>query len=135
MIPLHTVLRINSVFSIISGAALALGAEVLDEVIGVAALWLVGIGIGVVVFGVIVGRVAAQRPVARKAAGAILAADLAWVFGAAVLIFGLPDLLSTAGKWTLGVISLFVLDFATLQAFGLARTGTMPDADNTGATL
>ncbi len=126
MIPLPTVLRINSVFSVITGAALALGAEVLDEVTGVDALWLVGVGIGVVVFGVVVGRVAARRPVPRQSALAVIGADLAWVLGAAGLIFGFPNLLTTAGKWTLGIISLFVLDFATLQAFGLVQTD--PDA-------
>jgi len=121
VIRLHTALRINSIFSLLSGVGLALGATLLDEALGVGAIWLVAVGVGVVLFGVVVGRVASQHPVPRRAARGVIVADLAWVIGAAALIFGFPDLLSTAGKWTLGIISSFVLDFAILQGVALKQ--------------
>lgn len=121
MIPLRTALRINSVFSLASGAGLAVGASLLEGVLGVDAIWLVAVGVGVVLFGVVVGRIAAGRPVPRQAARGVIVADLMWVIGAAALIFGFPELLSTAGKWTLGIISTFVLDFAILQAVALQQ--------------
>ncbi len=122
MIRLPTVLRVNSVFSIVSGSAMAVGSVLLEDLVGVAALWLVGIGIGVVLFGVAVGRIARNDPVPRRAGWAVVLADLGWVVGAAILIFGFPDVLTGAGKWTLGIISVFVLDLATLQVVGLNRS-------------
>ena len=121
MIPLHTALRVNSVFSVVSGAGLALGANALDEALGVDAIWLVAVGIGVVLFGIAVGRIAARKPIPRRAVRGVIAADLAWVIGAAVIIVGFPDMLSTAGKWTLGILSAFVLDFVILQGVALKQ--------------
>lgn len=121
MFSLRTVLRTNAGFSLLSGAVLALGSTVLDDILGVPAVWLAALGIGVAAFGVVVHRLSATDPVSRTAAGFVIAADLAWVVGTAVVLVGFPDLLTTAGAWTFGVVGLAVLDFAVLQALGLRQ--------------
>ena len=119
MLPLRTVLRANSAFSLTSGAVLVFGALVLDDLLGVPAGWLAALGVGVVAFGLLVRRLSEPDPVARAAALAVIAADISWVLGTAVVLLGFPDLLSVVGKWVFGIVGVFVLDFALLQTLGL----------------
>ncbi|UCG40973.1 MAG: hypothetical protein JSV07_01580 [Acidimicrobiia bacterium] len=119
MLPLRTVLRANSAFSLTSGAALVFGAFVLDDLLGLPAGWLAALGAGVAAFGLLVRRLSDPDPVPTGAALFVIAADLSWVIGTAVVLLAFPDLLSATGMWVFGIIGLFVLDFALLQALGL----------------
>ena len=116
MLPLRTVLRANSAFSLLSGTILALGSTVLDDALGIPTFWLASLGVGVVAFGLIVRRISEPDPVL------VVGADVAWVIGTGVVLVGFPELLSVTGRWTFGVIGLFVLDFALLQVLGLRDT-------------
>ncbi|NND84478.1 MAG: hypothetical protein HKN46_04955 [Acidimicrobiia bacterium] len=119
MLPLRTVLRSNSAFSLLSGAGLLLGALALDELLGVPAGWLAALGAGVVAFGLLVRKLSEPDTVARNPALFVIAADVSWVIGTGVILLAFPDLLSEVGRWVFGIIGVFVLDFALLQTLGL----------------
>ncbi len=119
MLPLRTVLRANAAFSLLSGTILAAGSTALDDVLGIPTLWLATLGVGVVAFGLIVRRISEPDQVRRGSALLVVGADIAWVIGTAAVLLGFPELLSIAGRWTFGIIGLFVLDFALLQVLGL----------------
>lgn len=119
MIPLRTVLRANSAFSLLSGAVLLFGALALDDLLGLPAGWIAAIGAGVVAFGVLVRRLSEPDPVPRRSAWFVIGADVSWVLATAVVIVVFPDLLTDTGTWVFGIIGLLVLDFAVMQWLGL----------------
>ena len=77
------------------------------------------VGVGLVLFAAGVFG-AAQRASLREAeVRAVIAADVAWVVASAALLVFWPDLLSTAGRWVVGLCAIGVADFAALQYLGL----------------
>ncbi len=44
--------------------------------------------------------------------------------GAAAILVGWPDAMSSAGRWALGLLTLVVADFAGTQWIGLRRLQT-----------
>ena len=118
---LNGTLILNAATSAAIGAALAIGAIPISDWLGIPTPVSLALGIGLVAFGALVLKVA--RDARRQLVLEVIAADLAWVVGAGVVIFGFPDSMSTAGRWSLGVVTVAVAVFATLQATGLRRSG------------
>ena len=113
-------LVLNAGFSGLSGALLVVGASWLAPWLGIP-LWLTaGLGVGLVVFAIAVALVA-RRP-RQSLVRLVIAADSAWVVGAIAVILGFPNAMSSAGLWTLGIVTLAVADFATFQMIGLRRS-------------
>ena len=122
----------NAVFSVISGAVLAIFAGPFARVAAHAPVELGGLdlalvfellGLGVIVFGAICAW-AASRPALPVAwVRVIFAADLAWVAGS-VLALALPATWTTAGIAGIVVVALIVADLAILEYLGLRRLGT-----------
>jgi hypothetical protein len=118
---LTTALRVNAAFSALSGiAALVLGA-MFDEPLGLARRVMVVIGLGLVLYGLQLG-IGTRDPERRTAVGRFaVAADTAWVAGAAFVLLFTPDILDGAGRVVLLVATLVVAELAMTQYLGLRR--------------
>jgi hypothetical protein len=123
----------NAVFSVISGAVLAIFAGPFARVaahapgeVGGLDLVLVFelLGLGVIVFGAICAWAASRPAVPVAWARVILAADLAWVAGS-VLVLALPATWTTAGIAGIVLVALIVADLAILEYLGLRRLSAM----------
>lgn len=114
-------LGVNALTSCGTGLVLAAGAPWLASPLGAPTWLLAAIGVGLVVFAIDI-VVALARPAGlRRAAGWIIAADVAWVLGAAVVIA--TELLTALGSVLLGAVSAAVAGFAIAQVVGLRRAG------------
>ncbi len=120
----------NAVFSIASGAVLAIFAGPLAGAAAHAPVMLLGLdlalvlellGVGVIGFGALCAWVASRLALPQAWARAIFAADLAWVAGSALVLL-LPAW-TTAGIAGIVVVALIVADLAILEYLGLRRLG------------
>ncbi len=123
----------NAVFSVISGAVLAIfagpfaraAAHAPVEVAGLdLSLVLELLGLGVIAFGALCAWVASRPTLPQGLARLIFAADLAWVAGS-LLVLALPAAWTTAGIAGIVVVALIVADLAILEYLGLRRLGTV----------
>jgi hypothetical protein len=121
----------NAIFSILSGAVLALFARPFAEVAAHTpgtfpgldlAVVLELLGVGVIVFGALCAWVASRPTLPQAWARVIFGADLAWVAGSA-LVLALPATWTTAGIAGIVVVGLIVADIAVLEYLGLRRLG------------
>lgn len=119
---LSRVLMANAAFSAVTGVILAGGAIPLSRWLGIP-MWLtVAVGVGLLPFS-LAAAVVARRP-KPSTLRLVVIADFAWVAGAAIVILGFPESMSTPGLWTLGLVSVAVADFAVFQTVGLRRIET-----------
>lgn len=118
-----TLLTSNGVFSLTSGLVALVGAAVLDETLGIPSWLLAVIGVNLVGYGIML--VAWSRRPERVRPGTLTATigDISWVIGAAVVLLGFPDVMTTTGRIVLLSASLVVLEFAVLQALALRHEG------------
>ena len=122
---LTTTMRANAAFSAASGVAAVILAAMSETPLGVNR-WLLGaIGLGLIGYGVQLYAWAGSPRLVKPGARLATAADALWVLGAVVLLTWFPDAMSTAGRWTLGLASLAVADFAVMQFLGLRRPETV----------
>ena len=112
-------LRANAVFSATMGSALLLASVPLSSWLGIETWISIGLGLGLIGFsGILVALAREPRPSLVRI---VVLADVAWVVGAVIVIAAFPDLMSTAGFWALGVVSVIVVDLAVAQVVGLRR--------------
>jgi hypothetical protein len=116
---LSSVLRANYLFSTVTGLGLVAASDPLESWSGVARWILVAVGIGLIPFAMFVKAV--SRSLDPRFVRVVIAGDVGWVVGAAIVLVGFPDTMTSAGKWTLGLVSVVVADFALLQWFGLKK--------------
>lgn len=116
---LTTTLAVNATSSAVTGAGLLVGAGPLSEWLGIPTLVSVIVGLGLLVFALDVARTS-RNPEANRVLQVIVA-DVAWVIGAGIVIFGYPQSMSTEGLWALGLISVAVAVFALFQTVGWRR--------------
>ena len=119
----------NAIFSVVSGAALAIFAAPFaaiaahDPATGLG-LDLVIIfellGLGVIAFGALCAWIASRETIPQGWARLIFAADLAWVAGS-VLVLAVPASWTAAGIAGIVVVALIVADLAILEYLGLRR--------------
>jgi hypothetical protein len=116
---LTTTLAVNATSSAVTGAGLLVGAGPLSEWLGIPTLVSVIVAWGLLIFAFDVARTSRNpetNPVLR-----VIVADVAWVTGSGMVIFGYPQAMSTEGLWALGLISVAVAVFALFQTVGLRR--------------
>ena len=124
----------NAVFSVVSGAALAIFAVPFARAAAQAPVTLMGLdldlaivfellGVGVIAFGALCAWVASRETLPQAWARVIFAGDLAWVAGS-VLVLALPATWTMAGFIGIVVVALIVADLAILEYLGLRRLGT-----------
>jgi hypothetical protein len=119
----------NAVFSVVSGALLAIFAGPFASVAADAPVDVLGLdlavildllGLGVIAFGALCAWIASRETLPQAWAKVIFAADLAWVAGS-VLVLALPAAWTTAGIVGIVVVALVVADLAVLEYLGLRR--------------
>jgi hypothetical protein len=128
---LRNVLRGNALFSIVSGALIALASGPVAAFMGIAETSIFGlfsgqvlmleIGLGVLIFGLAVGFVATRPTINRRWAQEILVADVAWIVLSAALLLGQWLPLTTAGSWAVLIVADVVTLFAITEFIGLRR--------------
>lgn len=120
----------NAVFSIASGAVLAIFAGPFAGAAAHAPVTLLGLdlvivlellGVGVIAFGGLCAWVGSRPALPQAWARVIFAADLAWVAGSALVL--LVPSWTTAGIAGIVVVALIVADLAILEYLGLRRLG------------
>lgn len=120
----------NAVFSIASGAILAIFAGPFAGAAAHAPVTVMGLdlaivlellGLGVIAFGALAAWVASRPTLPQAWARVIFAADLAWVVASALVLL-LPAW-TTAGIAGIVVVALIVADLAILEYLGLRRLG------------
>jgi hypothetical protein len=121
---LRAALRGNALFSTLTGLSLLLAAGALDPLLGVPALALRLVGLGLLPFAWALWRNAGRERLDRREAWIAVALDLGWVAGSLALV--LADLwpLTTAGTWTVLGVAEVVFLCAVLQWVGLAKSST-----------
>lgn len=117
-------LRANATFSVISGVVLALGAIPIGRRVEVPPIVVAAIGAALIPFALFVWRTAARSSL--PGARGVLAADIAWVLGAAIVVLGVPDTMNSVGVSALVLITVVVADFALFEWVGLRRSGRHP---------
>ena len=122
----------NAIFSVVSGAALAIFAGPFAQAAAHAPVTVLGLdlaivlellGVGVIAFGALCAWVASRETLPQSWARVIFAADIAWV-AASVLVLALPATWTMAGIIGIVVVALIVADLAILEYLGLRRLGT-----------
>ena len=122
----------NAVFSIVSGATLAIFAGPFAKAAAQAPVTVLGLdlailfellGLGVVAFGALCAWVASRETLPRVLARLIFLGDIAWVAGS-VLVLALPATWTTAGIAGIVVLAVIVADVAILEYLGLRRLGS-----------
>ena len=120
----------NAVFSIVSGAVLAIFAGPFAGIAAQAPVEMAGLdlaivfellGLGVIAFGALCAWIASRQILPIAWIRVIFAADLAWVAGS---VLALPATWTTAGIAGIVVVALIVADLAILEYLGLRRLGT-----------
>jgi hypothetical protein len=119
---LRLALGLDAVVTGVNGAAYLIAAGPLEDLLGLPAELLRGVGGFLVVFAALVWLTGTRPVISRPAVAAVIAANLVWAAGSVVV--------STSGAWspsTAGTVwillqAMVVAAFAGLQGYGLSRT-------------
>ena len=123
----------NAVFSVLSGAVLAIFAAPFADIAAHEPTTGLGLelaivfellGLGVIAFGLLCAWIASRQTMPQGWVRLIFAADLAWVLGS-VLVLLVPASWTTAGVVGIVVVALIVADLAILEYLGLRRLGAV----------
>jgi hypothetical protein len=110
----------NALFSTLSGVTILFAQGCVLQTLGLSKnISLAILGIGLLVFAVVLVINARRQQVSTSDAWIAVVMDLAWVLGSYVLIFIVP--FSSQGKWVVGVVAELVSAFAVLQFLGIRR--------------
>jgi len=119
---LQRALQGNAIFSGVSGLALTLDANPIARLLGVnAPAILMGIGVGLLLYAVMLFREAGQTPINRTFALTAVIADVAWVIGSAILLATNWVPFTITSWWIVAIVADVVALFAILQYVGLRR--------------
>jgi hypothetical protein len=119
---LRSALLGNSIFSFLSGLDFVLFSRPVATFLGVSSPTAILIlGILLIAFAYVVFTQARNPSPDRSFTKVVIAADVLWVLGSAVLIFSDLMFFTTSGKWAIAIIADIVLFFAILQYAGLRR--------------
>jgi len=119
-IKLRNVLKLNALFSVLNGIVL-LAYEGLADLLNASAVALMIVGVGLLVFGIIVWLAAVSKRISRKLVLSIILQDSIWVVTSLVVVtFGAWDL-TDLSYWLISGVALVVLTFAWLQLRYLKR--------------
>jgi hypothetical protein len=116
---LRLALKADAIVTGANGAAYLAVAGPLGDLLGLPEALLRGIGALLLAYAALVWLAGSRRTISRRAAGAVIAANAAWVIAsglAALLAWGSP---STAGTVWIVLQAVAVAGFAELQLAGL----------------
>lgn len=120
---LHRILRANAVFSAISGAIFLFGSTPLASFMGLPdGGFLIVIGIGVLLFCVLLFQLTARPQLDRRLAIGIFILDTLWVVFSVIALLGNLLPLNDAGRWTIVLLAEAVAVFAIAEFVALWKT-------------
>ncbi len=119
-------MSINVLFSATTGVVMLAGGWVLEDLLGVHASVLAGLGAALAVFAAGLVWLLANPQHLKVGARLVVAADIGWVVAASVILLGFPAVLAPAGQVALAMVSVVVAALATAQTIGLRRLGPGP---------
>lgn len=113
---LSLVLKANAIFSIANGIGMLFFSNQLANFMGIAySQILLGLGIGLLLFGALVYKTASDTDISEKMVKFIIVQDWLWVVGSALLIVTQAFGINRVGFILIGVVALIVADFAFFQ--------------------
>jgi hypothetical protein len=119
---LRRVLQANAIFSGISGLAFIAAFRPIALFLGLDAPFsLIVIGIGLLLYALVLWFNAGQQPLNHQFAWVAIIADTTWVVGSYLIL--LTDWLSltSAGWWAVAIVADVVTIFAVVQFYGLRQ--------------
>lgn len=119
---LRNTLRLNALFSLLSGAAFILAPGFIGPFIGLpypAAFVIAGISLLPFAYGVY--RVSGAKPITTNAARTIIVMDVSWVILSALFLWLMWSQLTVAGRWFVAIQADIVALFAVMQVVGVRR--------------
>lgn len=120
---LKTAMRSNAYFSGLAALAFILAANPIANFIGLeSSTILLIVGAGLVIWAAELFFGTRNDEINQKFAQFIIAGDLLWVLGSAILFFSPSIPLTTAGKWFVAIQADIILLFAVWQYFGLKKS-------------
>ena len=122
---LRTTLRLNALFSLISGVCMFVADGLFAALLGTldAVPTVSALGLVVFAFGAFVFWLSRQEVIAEGLAKLVIGADLGWVLASWLALAG-TAWFSTQGMWTVAIVADIVLAFAIFQWLGLRRIGS-----------
>lgn len=119
---LRNSLFFNSVFSAITGIPLIFQSDYISRLFGIDNSWgFLSLGIGLILFSLIVFYVGKRNPIKPIPALIIIVADLIWVLASIALLLFNPFDLTETGKLLVVIIALIVFVISFLQTIGLSK--------------
>ena len=113
-------LRANATFSATTGVTMLLLARPGAEWLGFEWPWvLVLVGVGLLLFAADLALLSRKNPIPRQRTILVIAGDVGWVLGSALLLLGWPQLFNSLGRWVVLGVALVVTLFAVLQTQAL----------------
>ena len=116
------VLRINAIFSGLSGLLFVLAATLMAALTGISSPLVIGaVGAGLLLFAFLLYRMAAQPPTGRELL-AIGILDMIWVASSALLLFSQWLPLTTTGFWLVVIQAEIVFWFGVVEFYAAWRS-------------
>ena len=116
----------NGLFSIASGVAFILTAEILAPLLGaIPPPFLMGTGVATIAYAGLLLTMARRDQIIRRMAVVTIVLDLAWIVASVVLIATDLVPLTATGKWGVAIVAAIVALFADLQIVGVRRLRRM----------
>lgn len=116
---LRLALRVDAVATGLNGAGYLVAAPLLDELLGLPAGLLIGVGVFLLGFAAAVWTAGTRTPINTGAAGTVVAANLLWVAASATGAATGWSTPTTVGTVWIVLQAVVVAAFATVQAFAL----------------
>ncbi len=119
---LRAALRLNAVFSGLSGLMLIAHTPLVGELLGLDALWALQLmGVSLVLYALWLTISARTTPIDLREVWTAISLDIGWVIASAVILGLYWVSLPSTGRWTIGVVADVVAGFACLQWYGIHR--------------
>lgn len=119
---LRNTLRVNALFSLLSGVVFVLAAQSMSRWLGLPyPTAFIVVGIGLLPFAFLVYRTFRQAPVNASLAMVIIVMDVGWVVLSWILLGVAWSQLTTVGRWFVVIQADVIALFALLQWIGLRR--------------
>lgn len=119
---LRRALTANAVFSGICGVLCVLASASIAQLMGIAQAEIFFLGVNLEVFSALLIVLATRKDFShgwiRALVMAVIAMDVLWVAGSAVLLLAPAAILTTAGRWIVFAVAVVVADVAFFQTRG-----------------
>ena len=119
---LRIALRLNAVFSLITGMIAFVNTEFIRVLLGIeSGRELKFIGLSLIVFALSLSLISIQKKLHPKIVSIIIFLDWSWVLGSGILLVLNPFCFSFHGLFGISIVAIIVSSFAIIQRIGLRK--------------